>query len=72
MRGAAIGKVAASKSAKFPSGTYVYCESGWTEMAVVKEKNLQKLEIPENGKVTDALGVLGTYLPIRNCCLWRR
>ncbi len=61
MRGAAIGKIVASKSGKFPVGTCVYCESGWTEMAVVKEKDLQKLEIPENGKVTDALGVLGIY-----------
>ena len=64
MRGAAIGKVVASKSKAFPVGTHVYCESGWTEMAAVKEKELQKLEIPENGKVTDALGVLGT---LSNC-----
>ncbi|KAF2665739.1 NADP-dependent leukotriene B4 12-hydroxydehydrogenase [Microthyrium microscopicum] len=59
MRGGAVGIVRASKSAKFPVGTYATGTVGWTELAVVKEKELEKTEIVKNGKVTDALGVLG-------------
>jgi len=61
MRGAAVNKVIASKSSKYPVGTYVYAGSGWTEQSVVHEKNkeLSKLEVPKEGRLTDALGVLG-------------
>jgi NADPH-dependent curcumin reductase CurA len=59
MRGAVIAKVQASKSAKFTAGDYVTCSTGWTELAVAKEKDLTLLEVPPNGQVTDALGVLG-------------
>ncbi len=59
MRGAVIGKVVASKSNKFTAGNYVTASPGWTELAVVDEKEASLLEVPENGKVTDALGVLG-------------
>jgi NADPH-dependent curcumin reductase CurA len=59
MRGAVIAKVTASKSAKFTAGDYVTCSTGWKEQAVVKEKDLTLLEVPSNGQVTDALGVLG-------------
>lgn len=59
MRGAVIGKVVASKSSNFAVGNYVTASSGWTELAVVKEKDLTLLEVPANGQVTDALGVLG-------------
>lgn len=59
MRGGAIGKVKLSKSSKLPVGTYVYAGMGWTELAIMAEKDCEKLEIPEDGKITDALGVLG-------------
>ena len=59
MRGAAIAKVSASKSAKFPIGSYVSAQPGWTEIAVVPEKDCQKIEVPQGGRLTDALGVLG-------------
>ena len=60
MRGVAIGEVLESKSNKFPVGTYATAMVGWTELAIVKEKDLQRLEVPEGGKLTDALGVLGS------------
>ena len=59
MRGAAIGVIKASKSDAFPVGSYATGTVGWTELAVVKVKQLEKVDIPKNGKVTDALGVLG-------------
>merc|ERR1711939_1107342 len=59
MRGAVIGKVLASKSSKFSTGNYVTAQPGWSEVAIVAEKDASLLEVPENGKVTDALGVLG-------------
>lgn len=61
MRGAVIGKVIATKSSQFSIGEYVNATSGWAELAIMKEKDLQKIEVPANGKVTDGLGVLGTY-----------
>ena len=70
MRGTVIAKVVATKSSKFSVGEYVIANSGWAEMAIVKEKELQKLEVPANGKVTDGLGVLGRCcgLTRRSCC----
>merc|ERR1712144_12462 len=59
MRGAVIGKVLASKSSKFSTGNYVTAQPGWSEVAIVADKEASLLEVPENGKVTDALGVLG-------------
>ncbi|MCJ1476721.1 hypothetical protein MMC13_005389 [Lambiella insularis] len=59
MRGAAIGKVKLSKSSKLPVGSYVYAGMGWTELAVMAEKDCKKLDVPQDGKITDALGVLG-------------
>ncbi|KAF2810856.1 NAD(P)-binding protein [Mytilinidion resinicola] len=59
MRGLAAGVVTASKSEKFPVGTTATGTVGWTEVAVVNEKALEKVEIPRNGKLTDSLGVLG-------------
>lgn len=59
MRGAAIGVIKASKSDAFPVGSYATGTAGWTELAIMKSKDLQKTEVPKNGKVTDALGVLG-------------
>lgn len=61
MRGAVIAKVIGSKSSKYPVGSYVYATPGWTELAVYDDssKELQKVEIPKEGRLTDALGVLG-------------
>lgn len=59
MRGAAIGVVKASKSDAFPVGSYATGTVGWTELAIVNSKHLEKVDIPENGRVTDALGVHG-------------
>lgn len=61
MRGQVIGKIQASKAREFPVGTYAMATSGWTELAVVKEKDLTKIEVPRNGRVTDAMGVLGSF-----------
>lgn len=59
MRGSAIGVVQSSKSKAYPAGTYAVAPVGWTEIAIVKEKDLEKVDVPKNGRVTDALGVLG-------------
>jgi hypothetical protein len=59
MRGAAIGIVKASKSKDCPVGTVGVGYVGWTDLAVLKASQLQKAEIPANGKLTDLLGVLG-------------
>lgn len=61
MRGAVVGKIVASKSAEYPVGSYVYAPSGWTELAVFDDSNkdMMKLELPKEGKLTDALGILG-------------
>ncbi|KAL8847267.1 MAG: hypothetical protein Q9221_007691 [Calogaya cf. arnoldii] len=59
MRGACIGIIKASKSPSFSTGDYATGTVGWTEYAIVPSKTLEKLHIPQNGKLTDALGVLG-------------
>ena len=59
MRGGCIGIVEASNSAAFPVGSYAEGTTGWTELAIAKAKHLTKVDIPQNGKTTDALGVLG-------------
>lgn len=60
MRGGGVGTVLASKSSKFKTGDVVlsdYC--GWRELAVIKDKEVEALNLPKGGKMTDALGVLG-------------
>jgi NADPH-dependent curcumin reductase CurA len=59
MRGSVIGKVVASKSSKFTGGEFVTCMAGWTELAIINEKEANLLEVPEGCRVTDAMGVLG-------------
>ncbi len=59
MRGAVVGQVQASKSKAFPSGTYVEALVGWAELGIAKEKDLKRIDVPKNGKLTDTLGVLG-------------
>lgn len=62
MRGAVIARVVASKSSKYDVGCYLYAFCGWREQAVVEDKDgdVQKLDVPKGGRLTDALGVLGT------------
>lgn len=65
MRGIAICKVVASKAPSFAVGEYATALTGWTELCVVAadgsdRKSLTKISIPEGGKATDSLGVLGT------------
>ena len=59
MRGSVIGQVVASRSSAFPTGSHATANVGWTELAVVPEQQLEKIEVPKNGKVTDALGAVG-------------
>jgi NADPH-dependent curcumin reductase CurA len=59
MRGSGIGLIVASKSSKFPVGTYATGMCGWTEYAILKEKHLDLLDLPEGAVPTDALGVVG-------------
>jgi NADPH-dependent curcumin reductase CurA len=60
MRGWAIGKIIASKSKIFPVGSLATGFPGWVELVVAKEGDLEKVDyLPENGKLTDAMGVLG-------------
>lgn len=59
MRSNGIGLVLASKSAKFPVGSYALGMCGWSEYAVLKDKYLEPLDLPSGAVPTDALGVLG-------------
>lgn len=59
MRGVCVCKVLASSSPSFNAGDYVTGTVGWTEVAIAPAEALQKVEVPANGRVTDALGVLG-------------
>ncbi|KAI1122761.1 hypothetical protein F5Y10DRAFT_253329 [Nemania abortiva] len=59
MRGNAVARVIASKSSKVKEGDIVTAGTGWTEVAILGEKDIQKLEVPKGGKITDLIGVLG-------------
>ncbi|KAF2277472.1 NAD(P)-binding protein [Westerdykella ornata] len=59
MRGYGIGLVVASKSPKFPVGSYASGMCGWTEYTVLKDKHLEPLDLPRGAVPTDSLGVLG-------------
>lgn len=62
MRGFGLGKVRASNDANFPVNSYARGLIGWTELKVIRGEELQKVEVPQGAKVTDALGILGTFL----------
>jgi hypothetical protein len=64
MRGATIGRVVASKSPLYAVGDYATSYSGWAELSIAEAsgadgRNLLRVSIPENGKLTDVLGALG-------------
>lgn len=62
MRGQTIGVIKASKSNDYPVGTLAVGTTGWSEVAVAKSKHLQKVQLPKDGRLTDALSVLGEEL----------
>ena len=66
MRGAAIGVIKVSKSDDFPIGSYATGAAGWAELAVMKSKELERVDIPKNGRITDTLGVLGETSPLQS------
>lgn len=62
MRGFALGQVIASRSERFPVGSYAVSMIGWTEKAIVSENSLEAVSMPDStygGRLTDFLGVLG-------------
>lgn len=61
MRGGAVCRVLASKSSKVKENDLVSSMCGWTEVAIVNEKQFEPLDLPKNAKVTDAIGCLGKF-----------
>jgi NADPH-dependent curcumin reductase CurA len=59
MRGQSVGIVKASKSKNYPVGSHALGMSGWSEYSILSEKLLEKITIPNGGRPTDALGVVG-------------
>lgn len=59
MRGTGVGTILASSSPDFKTGDIVHAPSGWTELAVLEAKDVEPLNLPRNGRMTDMLGVLG-------------
>jgi NADPH-dependent curcumin reductase CurA len=62
IRGYQIGTVVATKSSVLPVGCYVMGWAGWTELAIVSDKAVEKIEVPKNGVITDYLSILGMLL----------
>ncbi|KAJ5425956.1 hypothetical protein N7465_001026 [Penicillium sp. CMV-2018d] len=61
MRGHALGRVTASRSQKFPVGSYAVGIVGWTEQAIVNESSLNAVPAPDpadGGRLTDYMSVL--------------
>lgn len=59
MRGQGVGVVIASRSDKFKEGDWVSAMCGWSEFAVLPERDVELCESGPGAKMTDALGVLG-------------
>ncbi|KAJ6133257.1 Alcohol dehydrogenase C-terminal [Penicillium samsonianum] len=62
MRGHVLGRVTASRSQKFPVGSYAFTMMGWTEKGIANEESLQAVPTPDptdGGRLTDYLSVLG-------------
>ncbi|KAI9430995.1 hypothetical protein H4582DRAFT_2013046, partial [Lactarius indigo] len=51
--------VEVGEGSKLQSGDVVQCMPGWTEFSVLKENDVQKLEVPPGGQLLDLLGPLG-------------
>ncbi|KAI1331564.1 NAD(P)-binding protein [Xylariaceae sp. FL0255] len=59
MRGYTISRVLASKTSKAREGDLLSTAAGWTELAVLNEKDFSVVNVPKGGRITDILGVLG-------------
>lgn len=60
MRSAGLATVVeVGEGSNLQIGDVVQCSPGWTEFAVLKEKDARKLEIPPGGQSLDFLGPLG-------------
>lgn len=62
MRGGSVARIIAvhPSVSSFKAGDLVNTfAAGWREVAVIKESDATPIQLPPNGKVTDALGVLG-------------
>lgn len=59
MRGWAVGQIKASRSPLFADGSYATGLVGWVEHAIVRAEELERFDATKNGRLTDALGVLG-------------
>jgi NADPH-dependent curcumin reductase CurA len=61
MRGAAVSRVLASKSANAKAGDLVLAYTGWQEYAVLPDGAFEPpLQLPANARPTDLLGVFGS------------
>ncbi|KAK4642521.1 hypothetical protein QC761_509660 [Podospora bellae-mahoneyi] len=61
MRALTVSRVLASKSPKFSPGTIVTSASGIQEYAIMPDSQVEKAyDLPQGGKLTDLLGVLGS------------
>ncbi|HEX5584526.1 NADP-dependent oxidoreductase [Gaiella sp.] len=58
LTGGAVGRIVASRSSRWPEGSWVVHDLGWREAAVVEEKRLRAVD-PPAAPVSTALGVLG-------------
>lgn len=61
MRGGTLSRVVASKSPNAKEGDIVNAAIGWTEYKIVSDKEIEKLEVPKGGQITDLIGVLGMF-----------
>lgn len=60
MRGATVSRVLASKSPKAQDGDIVLAYTGWTEVAILNEKQFEPSDsIPKTDRLTDLLSVVG-------------
>ena len=58
MRGGAVGQVVASRSDRWPEGSWVQHDLGWREAAVLDGRGVRAVD-PAVGPVSTSLGVLG-------------
>jgi NADPH-dependent curcumin reductase CurA len=58
MRGGAVGRVVASRSDRWPEGSWVQHDLGWREAAVLDGRGVRAVD-PAVGPVSTSLGVLG-------------
>lgn len=76
MRGTSIGVIKASRSKRYPVGSFgsspLMGPPGWSEQAILHEKQLGPVEVPKGAKLVDALSIFGgtgltAYVGITPC-----